>query len=65
MIFDLFVTGEHTIDGERTFKFFPQSIINYKSVNEVIFRSNQGKLDPEKIKTILFLLIGFRIVTLK
>ena len=65
MIFYFFITGDHTIDGERTFKTVLQSIMNYQSVNDVIFRSKQTNVDPVKIKNILFLLIVFRIVTLK
>ena len=65
IIFDFFITGDHTIDGERTFKTVLQSIMNYKSVNDVLFRSKQTNVDPAKINNILFLFIGFRIVTLK
>ena len=65
MIFDLFITGGHTIDGERTLKTVLQSIMNYQSVNDVLFRSKQTNVEPVKIKNILFLLIVFRIVTLK
>ena len=65
MIFDLFITGDHTIDGERTLKTVLQSITNYQSVNDVLFRSNQTNVELVKIKKILFLLIGFRIETLK
>ena len=37
MIFDLFITGDHTIDGERIFKTVFQSIMNYQSENDVLF----------------------------
>ena len=65
MIFYLFITGDHTIDGERTFKTVLQSIMNYKSVNDVLFRSKKTDVDTVKIKKILFLLIGFRVITIK
>ena len=65
MIFDLLITGDHTIDGESTFKTVLQSIINDQLVNEFLFRSNQTNLEPVNIKKIIFLLIGFRIITLK
>ena len=39
--------------------------MNYKSVNGIIFRSKQTNIEPVKIKKIMFLLIGLRIVTLK
>ena len=39
--------------------------MNYQSVNYVIFRSKKTNVEPVKIKKILFLLIGFRILTLK
>ena len=65
MIFDLFITEDHTIDGDHTFKNVLQSIMNYQSVNDVLFRSNHTDVDPVKIKNMLFLLIGLLIVTLK
>ena len=65
MIFDLFITRDHTIDGERTFKTVLQSIMNDQSLNKVILRSKQTNLEPVKINKILFLLIGLCIVTLK
>ena len=65
MIFDLFITGDHTIDGESTFKTVLQSIMNYKLVNDFIFRSKQTNIEPLKINKILFLLIGFLVITLK
>ena len=39
--------------------------MNYQSVNDVLFRSKQTNVEPVKIEKILFLLIGFRIITLK
>ena len=39
--------------------------MNYQSVNDVLFSSKQMNVEPVKIKKILFLFIGFRIVTLK
>ena len=65
MIFYFFITGDHTIDGECTFKTVLQSIMNYQSVNDVLFRSKQKNVEPAKIKKILFIFIGFRILTLQ
>ena len=48
IIFYLFITEDHKIDGDRTFKNVLQSIINYQSVNDVLFRSNQKNVDPER-----------------
>ena len=39
--------------------------MNDQLVNEFLFRSKQTNLEPVNIKKILFLLIVFRIITLK
>ena len=65
MIFDLLITGDHTIDGESKLKTVLEPIMNYQSLNDVLFRSKQTNVDPAKINNILFLFIGFHIVTLK
>ena len=65
MVSDLFITGYHTIDGELIFKTIFQLVMNYQSVNDVLFRSKQTNVEPVKIKKILFLLFVFRIITIK
>ena len=65
MIFNLFITGDQTIDHECTFKNVLRIIMNYQSVNDVLFRSNQTNVEPVKIKKILFQSIGLRIITLE
>ena len=65
MIFDLLITGDHTIDGESNLKTVLESIMNYQSLNDVLFRSKQTNVEPAKIKKILFIFIGFRILTLQ
>ena len=44
MLFDLFVAGDNKIDVEYTYENVMEAIVNYPSINKVLFGSRQTKI---------------------
>ena len=65
MLFDLFVAGDNKIDVEYTYENVMEAIVNYPSINKVLFGSRQTKIEPVKIKKFILLMIGSSIIKLK
>jgi Superfamily II DNA helicase len=64
VLFHLFAVGPHNINGKRTVSTVVKALCNYPQVNMLVFCSSSTRVQPQKLKQVLFMVIASGIVDL-
>jgi superfamily II DNA helicase RecQ len=64
MLFDLFISGPNIMSSTKEMNNVVKSIVDYPTANRLLFNSRSVKVEPIKVKKMLFLLIAAEIIEL-